>query len=340
MRVLVVHPGPHFSVADVHNGLVAGLLQQGCQVADFNLDARLDFYTSAYLKKNRRYLKAFDYESACAVAAKGIESACYEFWPDLVVITSGFFVPPDLYRLMRSRGHHVVLWCTESPYEDDRQLLQAPYADTVILNDPINIDRFRGQNKRTFYIPHGYDPLIHHPGPPINELKSDFVFVGTGYQSRIDFFEKVDWASIDAKLAGNWGQVHDDSPLLPLLMHKRGECVDNADAADLYRSTRVSVNLYRKEAEHDAHVQGWAMSPREIELAACRTVFAREPRGEGDDVLSMLPTITEPAELGDVVRWFLDHDDQRESLAAEAAEAIADRTFAANAGRLLNLIDQ
>jgi spore maturation protein CgeB len=338
MRILVVHPGPNFSVADVHTGLIKGLMANGCEVVDFNLDHRLSFYTNAHLKKNGEYIPAFDYEAACAVAAKGLESACYEFWPDVVIVMSGFFVPPDIYRLMRDRTHHVVLWFTESPYEDDRQLLQASHADTVIVNDPTNLDRFREVNARTFYIGHGYDPHIHNPHGLKQSLRSDFCFVGTGYQSRIDFLEKVDWHGIQPVLAGNWTQVTDDSPLIPFLLHERGECIDNTDTADLYRATRVSANLYRKEAEHDAHAYGWAMGPREIELAACHTFFAREPRGEGDDVLWMLPTFTEPAELGDLIRWYLEHGEERDVLAAKAAEAVAGRTFQANAAELLDLI--
>lgn len=338
MRVLVVHPGPQFSVADVHAGLISGLVANGCEVVDFNLNHRLDFYINAHLKKNDEWIRAFEYEAACALASKGVESACYEFWPDIVVVVSGFFLPPEVYALLRARKHHVVLWLTESPYEDDRQLKQVGYVDTVIVNDPTNIDRYREVNPRTFYIGHGYDPRIHHPNGRKEALRSDFVFVGTGYQSRIEFFEKVDWDGIHAVFAGNWSQVADDSPLLPMLLHERGQCVDNTDAADLYRATQVSANLYRKEANDADLMHGWAMGPREIELAACRTFFAREPRGEGDDLLWMLPTFTEPGELVDVVRWYLEHPDERKELAAKAADAVADRTFAANAAQLLHLV--
>lgn len=339
MRVLVVHPGPQFSVADVHAGIVGGLLAQGCEVASFNLDDRLNFYANACLMRDGEYLRAFEYEAACALAAKGVESACYEFWPDVVIVVSGFFLPAAVYNLMRSRNHKVVLWCTESPYEDERQMWMASSADVVILNDPTNIDEFRKYNRNTFYIPHGYNPKIHHPGEPVEGLESDFCFVGTGYKSRIEFLEKVDWDGINrVVLAGNWGQVDDDSPLSPMLMFEREECVDNSDAADLYRSTACSANLYRKEAMRDDHTDGWAMGPREVELAACQTFFLREPRGEGDDVLWMLPTFTEPAEFGDLLRWYLHREEKRRDLMTQAAAAVVDRTFAANAAQLLNLI--
>ena len=44
MRILAVHPGPNFSVADVHDGWVAAFRELGVPVADCNLDRRLDLY--------------------------------------------------------------------------------------------------------------------------------------------------------------------------------------------------------------------------------------------------------------------------------------------------------
>jgi hypothetical protein len=39
-----------------------------------------------------------------------------------VLIVTGMFLPAEVIAIMRARGHHVVALCTESPYEDDRQL--------------------------------------------------------------------------------------------------------------------------------------------------------------------------------------------------------------------------
>lgn len=336
MRAVVVAPGPQFSVADVNHGVVTGLRANGVDTIGLNFDDYLAFFTGACVEKDGVYVRAMEYEAAVRAAAVAcIEAACYEFWPDLVVIVSGFFVPPEKYPLMRERGHKVVLWCTESPYEDERQMWMASSADIVIVNDPTNIDEFRKYNKNTFYIPHAYDPAIHHPGPPHPGLVSDFCFVGTGYPSRIELLEKVDWSGLNVVLGGNWQSVTDDSPLLPLLISERGECIDNTDAADLYRSTGCSANLYRKEAMNDAHVDGWAMGPREVELAACSTFFAREPRGESDGLFPMLPTFTTAAELGDIARWAKDNQGLAADAAHRAREAGADRTFENNVAQLL-----
>jgi len=340
VKILVVHPGPSFSVADVHDGLVQGLrAQPGVEVGVLNLDDRLAFYTQAHVKVGRRWKTALSYDEACLMAAKGVETICYEWWPDVVIVVSGFFVPPEVWGVLARRPHHTVLWCTESPYEDDKQMQPARYVDTVVLNDPANITQFQQVNERTFYFPHSYNPARHHPAPPNPELVCDFAFVGTGFRSRIEFFEKVDWTGIDAVFAGNWLGVDDDSPLAPLIRGSRTECLDNASAADLYRSAKVNANLYRKEHTDGGTAEGWAIGPREVELAACGAFFLREPRDEGDALFPMLPTFTTPTEFQDSLHWWLDHPVERERAASQAREAIAPRTFERTAERLLRLLD-
>lgn len=340
MRAVVVHPGPGFSVADVNSGVVSGLRANGVDTVAVNFDDYLSFFTQVTIEKNGEHVRALEYEAAVRCAAVAcIEAACYEFWPDIVVIVSGFFVPPEKYGLMRERGHKVVLWCTESPYEDERQLWMAASADVVILNDPTNIDEFRKHNPNTYYIPHGHDPTIHYPGPGARHLASDFVFVGTGYPSRIELLEKVDWTGLETvMLAGNWQSVSDDSPLLPFLIAPRGHCIENADAVKLYRATGCSANLYRKEAMRDDLVEGWAMGPREVELAATETFYAREPRGESDALFPMLPTFTTPTELGDIARWAKANPDTAKDASRAAHAAIADRTFDNHVAQLLGYI--
>ena len=332
-RVLAIRPGPAFSVADVHNGWVEGLRAAGATVVDFNLDDRVNFLCRAKFEMpDGTHRKALDDNVAIQLGAKAIHEACYEVWPDIVLITSGFWTSEATMDLMRLRGHHVVLLLTESPYEDDRQIPRAAHADTVLTNDPANLDRFRQVNPNTWYQPHAYRPALHRPGgtPDV-----DVSFVGTGYASRIEFLEKVDWADADVMLAGNWQQLDDDHPLRAYVSDD--ECVDNDQTADIYRRSRTSLNLYRKEASD--HADGWAIGPREVELAACGVPFLREPRGESDELFPFLPTFTTPQELTDLLPGWLADEGRRRDAGARAREAIADRTFDNHAAALLRRID-
>ena len=320
---------------DVRRGIVRGLDALGVDVASFNLGDRVAFYTSVELERDGDRRRALDYEAACTLACNGIKVECWNYLPDIVIVVSSFFLPPELYVNLRERGRHVVLWCTESPYEDERQLKIAPFADTVIVNDPTNLDRFRAVNPRTWYIPHAYDPTVHHADGRTDDVP--FSFVGTGYPSRVEFFERAELPD-GSLFAGNWRDLAPTSRLRRWVHGPPDECLANDDTARLYRRSVTSANLYRKEAMAPELVDGWAIGPREVELAACGTYFLREPRGEGDDLFPMLPTFTTPAELGEQVRWALAHPDARADAARAARAAIAGRTFRANAAELLRLI--
>ena len=254
---------------------------------------------------------------------------------------SSFFMPPELLDLARSYGTRVVLLHTESPYEDERQLALAPHADVNLLNDPTNIERF-AEVSIARYVPHAYRPDVHRPGPAVEKWRSDFAFVGTGYPTRIRFFERMTrhFDGVDVLLAGNWQAIEPDSPLRKYVPHELDDCFDNADGVDVYRSTRIGINLYRREAENPALSEGLTMGPREVEMAATGLFFMRDPRPEGDDVLHMLPTFASPEDAAEQVRYWLAHEDERNELAAKARDAVADRTFVNHAAALLRLLDR
>lgn len=344
MRWLVVHPGPRWSVADVHAGWVEALTDLGEHVSVYNLDARLTLYERALIDVGTaddgslRLRKALTHDQAIGMATNGILSACYQFWPDVILVISYLFVPADLLDLLRTRGHKVVLVHTESPYQDDEQVTLAAHSHVSLINDPANLDRFR-EVTRAEYVPQAYRPSIHHPGPGHPDLECDLAFVATGFPSRIQFLERMDLDGLDVLLAGNWQLLDPDSPLRKFVGHDEKECLDNEQTAAVYRSARAGLNLYRREAERPELAAGYSIGPREVEMAACGLWFAREPRGEGDELLP-LPTFTSPDEASELIRWFLAHDGPRQAMADKAREAVADRTFANNAAALLRLLDR
>lgn len=337
MRVLVVHPGPAFSVSDVYRGWCAGLEEAGATVARFELGDRLNLYSQAHKldEFTGEPIQQLSGEFQVRLAAEDLRACCYDVWPDIVLVVSGFFLPESTFAILKERPHKVVLLATESPYEDDRQTRVGSWCDHVILNDPTNLDRYTGDR---WYQPHCYDPTIHHPGPPVRDLACDVSFVGSGYPSRIEFLEQVAWGKLDVILGGNWEGLDEGSRLNRYLINDRKHCFDNTDAADLYRSTTVGLNLYRKEADDADTADGWSMGPREVELAACERMFVREPRGEGDEIFPFLPTFSDPGELSELLHWWAARPDQASELGAKAAAAVADRTFVQAARRLLDRV--
>lgn len=353
MRILIVHPGPDFSVHDVYTGWLEAFQELGVTAHGYNLlpNDRLIFYSTALrdtgekdeqgLPIVRNYLTQ---DQAFIAARQGLSHEILWKWPDVVLFISAFFMTATWFRLLRARRIKTVILHTESPYQDEEQLIRGSLADLNLINDPQNLEKFRELGPAE-YQHHCYRPSVHYPraGPRNQELASDFAFIGTAFKSRIELFEALDLNGIDTILAGNcWGALPGTSPVAKYVATGIGtdaDCVHNHEAADLYRNTRISLNFYRREAEEDWSGEGVAMGPREIELAACGTFFLRDPRPEGDEVLHMLPRFSSPAEASEQLHWWLAHDREREKIAGQAREAIADRTFADSARRLLTKLD-
>lgn len=343
----MVHPGPAWSVSDVYNGYVEALEGLGQQVNTFNLDARLTLFTRAFVETGETdehgavgLRRAVDDEAAVYLASDGVLSAAYKCLPDVVLVISCMFIHPEQLDILRARGHKVVLVHTEAPYDQDNQVKLAAHADLNLVNDYINLECYTDVAP-TYYQPHCYRPSVHHPGPPSPGMASDFCFVGTGFPSRIAFLEQMHLDGIDVLLAGQWKLLAEsESPLRKHLAHDLYEGLDNDQAAQVYRSAAVSLNLYRQEADRPELSVGYAMSPREVEMAACGLFFLRDPRPEGDEVLAMLPTFGSPQDASDQLRHYLHHDHYRAKLAVRARDAIVDRTFDNAARRLLTLLEK
>ena len=352
-RILIVHPGPlpDFSVHDVCTGWVEGLRELGVEVAPYNLNDRLIFYSNALIDTGEKdeeghpiVRRAMDDDQVYKAAIQGLSHALYTFWPDVVLMVSAFFMTAATMTLIRQRRHKIVVLATESPYQDEEQLMRGQLADLILLNDPVNLAKFREQGPAE-YMPHAYRPRVHHPraGPVNPELAADLTFIGTAFKSRVAFFEEMNLDGLDVLLGGaDWGSIPESSPLTRFVGSEPGgpDCVDNEQTAELYRHAKTGINFYRREGEQDWDTRAYAMGPREVELAACGVPFLRDRRAEGDEVLHMLPTFGGPDDASDKLRWLLAHDRERDAMAEQAQAAIAGRTFVNNARRLLQLLDR
>lgn len=284
-------------------------------------------------------------DQAWLAAMQGLSHAVLDMEPDVILFISAFFAGAATLKLLRKSklNPKVVILHTECPYQDNEQVMRGAFANLNLVNDEASVPQFRKLG-RAEYMPHGYRPDVHFPrtGPRDPELASDLCFIGSAFDSRKKFFSAMDLTGIDVLIGGaDWGSLDPDSPLIPFVGTIQGapDCVDNPQAAGLYRQARAGINFYRREAEEGA-IQGVSMGPREVEMAACGLFFLRDPRPESDATFPMLPTFAGPEDASEQLRWWLAHDTEREEAAAKARAAIESRTFENNARWFLQLAER
>lgn len=314
MRVAVLSPGPDWSVSDVHTGIVTGLRANGITVVDIDMGARLELFG--------RHLPR---EQARVLATESALGTIMAAWPDMVIVVSGFDVTASLYSACRARGILTVLWDTECPFEAARVLSIAPHVDWVLTPDPTVIPALRDVTSAAV-VPHGFLPGVHTPGRPTPAYTADVGMVGSGYQSRVHWFERVDWTGISVLVAGIWGKRPANMPDDTIFI-AHGTSRDETVA--IYRSLRIGVSLYRRDVDpRGGWADGLTMSPRDVEMAACGLFFLRESRPHVDETLWMLPVLDDdPAGVREQILWWLAHDDLRADRARQACMIIQDRAY-------------
>jgi spore maturation protein CgeB len=347
MKILVVHPGADWATHDVHTGIVNALVKRPVDLAYFALNKRMTSANSWLQWQWRHSGKTGERPNgtdAQYLASVGVIERALRFGADWVFIVSATMMHPDVFVMLKRAGLQTAILFTECPYDDDFQLQFAPFADVCWVNDKASLERFRQTVPQTFYWQHAYDPYRHHAEAAENEPEvpaHDVVFVGTGFEERVKLLEQVDWSGIDLGLYGTWELASRNSPLKPFI---HDIVTPNAVTAALYRKAKVGINLHRSSVgfgRNTVKISGaYSLGPRCYELAACGAFYISDYRPELADVFGdAVPTYTNAEELGETIRYYLAHDEERAAKAALLPGLAARHTFDARVSEMLEILE-
>jgi spore maturation protein CgeB len=337
VKLLLVHPGASWSTADVHQGLRDAFVRAGSEVVDYALDGRIAtagaFLQQAWKLGGKRKGRPSDAD-ATYLASEGAIGRALRFQPDWVFIVAGMYFHPDVVVLLRRAHLRVAMLMTESPYDDEAQLRLVPYLDAVWTNERGSLAKFRALNPNSHYYQHAIDLSRHTPGAHLgdeNEPAHDVVFVGTGWQERVDLLKGTDWSGIDLGLYGTWQMLGSRSRLR---QYVRGSTVPNARTAALYRRAKMGLNLHRASPGAES------VNPRCYELAACGVPFTTDYRAEMAEVFGdLVPVFTTGSELRAVLDRYLAEPGERARLSRELLGCVAEHTFDARAKEILKVLE-
>lgn len=347
MKLLCIDPGASYATGDVFRGYRDALLEMGHDLGSINLSTRID-QSGKYLNWLWRNAgkPAGEKPSAADVLYLAGHDAVHRALrhePDWTVIFSGMYFHPDLFVELRRAGCRTALVLTESPYDDREQAKIAPYVDLLFTNERLSIPKLLPINPDTHYLPHAYDPAQHHAGADDEDLPShDVVFVGSGFEERVELLSAIDWTGIDLGLYGYWKELGSRSKLR---QYVRGGITDNLQAAALYRRAKIGLNLYRSSMGFGKGVprihQAESLNPRAYELAACGVFQISDHRAEVPEVFGdAVPTFSDPEQLGLLIREYLADDDRRTRAAERARQAVLPHTYASRADRLVGHLER
>lgn len=336
MRILLAWPGHNFSTWDVADGYEKALKRLGHEVRSFDYHNRMAFYAEAlhhFDEVNRGFRRRKN--DAIIMASESIILEAVDFVPDVVLLIHGMQLHRRAYDLLNRLRLPVVMLLTESPYLDEWQIKIADKGNAagVLTNDLFSVERISDEvDIPVAYIPHSYDKERHHPRPAEDYFKTDIFFQGTLFPERQALFmplaELVD--DYEIHIGGIMPWLNDDGAA------DEDDLMPNREVAQYYSNAKVAINQHRTiisgkdgKERHIEDEQAYSLGPRAFEIAACGAFQLSDgTRPELHKVFNgHVPTYRDGAELLELVKYYLVHDDEREQKAAAAREAVQGCSF-------------
>lgn len=326
-RILVVSSPHAYTTRDVWKRVLVGLeAQPGVEVTPYDLLPRYnmwDFFLEQARKKKFELPASFGTNT---LACEPVMGAAVLYDCDTVLIVSPQYFPMSVIQVLRKVGIKTAAYFTEAPYEDTLNApTQASFFDYVFVNDRNSVGLFKTFCPNTYYLPHSFDPALHYPDLD-GETDGKVIFTATGYPSRRQFLQQVDWEGIDLELRGLWWMPARSK----LKKYVRGEVQENEDVAEMYRHATAGISMHRQQRYVDERIyidsgEAYSVGPRTYELAACGLFQVSDHRDELADIFGegVVPVYDTPREMGDLIRKALADEPWRQELRGRQVEAMA-----------------
>jgi spore maturation protein CgeB len=262
----------------------------------------------------------------------------------VVLIVCGMALHRRAYELIHRLGVPMVLLLTESPYDDQDQavIMHKGHASAAFTNDLRSVETLREMSGvHTVYLPHAYDPEVHHPGVVGSQWHSDVFFHGTMFPERQAMFDGLNGREgviIDGPdptfKVEDWDEVDE---MLEKMM-------PNAELAQYYRGAKIALNYHRtvigatdEGLQHIGNGAAYSIGPRAYEIAACGAFqLCDDTRPELKEVFGdSVATYRDKQELEDQIDYYLRDESERLRMAQEALERVQGCTFEARAREIV-----
>ena len=274
---------------------------------------------------------------ACGdVFATGLRHAAEElgiihehaFWDDpLLPQKVGTFEPDPLFvvhgrSFIRKWGDrfgdlNTAVWLLDEPYEVDDTASWSSKFRTVFVNDPATLSRHRNAH----YLPVCYDPKLHRNG--VRDRKYEVGFIGGYNETRERALASLAREGLLSYVVG--GPWRD--PALQRI--SIGKNVPPEETAELYRQTRIVVNVFRDIHHYNRqNIGGQSMNPRIYEAAACGALVISEKRPELQSVFPEMPLIENQTALVSTIHGFLTENEKYEAVRKACSSRLSGHTYA------------
>ena len=269
-----------------------------------------------------------------------IQKKIVSFKPDLIYVSQGELLTPQILEKLRSYGIPMVNWVFDGMWIFSRIQKTAPYYDYFFTFDPETIRQLEKQSgyKKGHYLPlatlHTSIPKGYVPKYPKDYYQSDIAFAGTCHFNRLRLFQELKKTEKLIKIWGAKGwkkSIHSDI--------YAGSGIYGNELNYAYSSAKIIINIhYGFEMEEVPYYDG--VNLRTFEIAVLGTPMVSNYQADLNNLFET-PIITYNSyeELLERIEYFFDNYEQCKKNASLLQEEVINKhTIKHRIARLLEVI--
>ncbi len=281
----------------------------------FNLHRGIVDHLSRYV---REMVVADPYDDVSKLAAQER--------PDLVLVLNGVHgLQLNQIQAIRNMGITTAVWFADDPYFTDRTVEYAKHYDIVFTHELSCVPLYQANGcPSVHYLPLAVNPNVFKPMLADPQYRSDVCFIGTGFPNRIHFFNQITHylKHLHVVIAGaGWNQLADygamkDSIILAGIQPELTPLY--------YNGAKIVINMHRgtDELNNSRRLPALSINPRTFEIAGCGAFQLTDVRSDLGQYYTPdeMATYSTPEQMLDHIRYYLSHDETRETMAMRALQ--------------------
>lgn len=278
-----------------------------------------------------------------------LKSIVTTFQPKVALTLTGDHLPIQTIQFLKERGISLVCWMTEDPFYMDKTMKLINNFDYVFTIDSGALRHYQPVHLNAYHLPLGTNPTVFKPLPAENIYKSDLLFVGYPYPTRVDLIHfLLENTNYQITLIGTaWynalQKVWRNNPRVTI----KDTWIKPQEVVYYYNGASIVLNPHRSHNflhnQNTLGVVNESINNRTFDIAACEAFQLIE---EKPDLRSFFTEeeMVSYRDYEDCLRkvvFYMDNEEQRRIIAQRARRVVIEKhTFLHRVKTMMDIIQK